>query len=67
MQSSPTTSVCSAFRDKDCWPVTGPIYGFLDEDDFPKRSRGRFWRRWLLKEVDDEPRENKGPISPVHY
>lgn len=67
MRNFPTTPVCSEFRDRECWPVTGPIYGFLDEDDFPKRPKRRFWQRWLLGEEDDEERENTGPISPIHY
>jgi hypothetical protein len=67
MQNYRTETVRGPFGDRDCWPATGPIYGFLDEDESPRRSKQGFWQRWLGKDADNEDQFSRGPISPIHY
>lgn len=56
------------YGDRDCWPATGPVYGFLDDDDDSQRpSLGRSWLKWLVRTTDRSEEVKAGPISPIHY
>lgn len=66
MQNHRNEAIRSPFSERDCWPVTGPVYGFR-EDDIPPRARAWFWERWLFREEEDEKPVKSGPISPIHY
>jgi hypothetical protein len=52
---------------RDCWPASGPVYGFLADDKSPRHSRGRSWLKWLVKTTDRPEEAKAGPISPIHY
>lgn len=67
MQNDQTQTLRGPFGVRDCWPVTGPIYGFLDDDESQHSAKPHFWQRWLGREADEKDQFARGPISPIHY
>jgi len=67
MQTIRTEAVQSPFGDRDRWPITGPIYGFLPEEQCDPPTRGRKWHGWLFRDKDNTRQGSTGPVSPIHY
>lgn len=67
MSDTPNAATYSSLGERDCWPVTGPIYGLIAAEEPARPAKGSAWRWWLLRQVDDDGQIAAGPVSPIHY
>ena len=67
MQNCCNEAIRSTLGERDCWPVTGPIYGLVDEEECSDRAKRRSWKTWLFMVEDGMQKAGNGPVSPIHY
>jgi len=67
MSDNPKAANYSPLGERECWPVTGPIYGLIAAGQPARPAKSGVWARWLLKERDNSEQIMSGPVSPVRY
>jgi hypothetical protein len=60
-----SASIRSPLRERDSWPVTGPVYAMPDASARPSGSR-TLWVKMLDRLAAPEKDEN-APVSPIYY